>query len=80
MHKVAYILINPKTRDNAEAWIHESKVCRHFILSTISHELFMYITATKKRMRYDTISHELFDETYIKEVRRSKKQREKNFI
>ena len=28
-------------------------------------------------MRYDTISHELFDETYIEEVRRSKKQRKK---
>ena len=27
-------------------------------------------------MRYDTISHELFDETYI-EVRRRKKQRKK---
>jgi hypothetical protein len=28
-------------------------------------------------MIYDTISHELFDETYIEEVRRSKKQRKK---
>jgi len=40
IYEVAWVLTNPKTNDNAIAWTHGNKVCRHFILSTLSNELF----------------------------------------
>ena len=40
MYRVVWVLIDIKTNDNAEAWTHVNKVWRHFILSTLSNELF----------------------------------------
>ena len=40
MHGVAWVFTDPKTNDNAKAWTHVNKVCRHSILSTLSNELF----------------------------------------
>ena len=40
MHGVTWVLTDPKTNDNAIAWTHGNKVCRHSILSTLSNELF----------------------------------------
>ncbi|KAG5238065.1 RNA-directed DNA polymerase [Salix suchowensis] len=37
---VAWVLADPKDAENAEAWTHGNKVCRHSILSTLSNELF----------------------------------------
>jgi hypothetical protein len=40
MYRVVWVLIDIKTNDNAETWTHVNKVWRHFILSTLSNELF----------------------------------------
>ena len=40
LHGVAWVLADPKDAENAEAWTHGNKVCRHSILSTLSNELF----------------------------------------
>ncbi|KAG5226822.1 gag-pol polyprotein [Salix suchowensis] len=40
LHGVAWVLADPKDAENAEAWTHGNKVCRHSILNTLSNELF----------------------------------------
>lgn len=48
MHGVVWVLIDPKTHDNVKAWTYENKVCRHFILSTLSNKLFDVYCSYKK--------------------------------
>jgi hypothetical protein len=53
MYEVAWVFTNPKTNDNAIAWTHGNKVCRHSILCTLSNELFNVYCSCRTRHRGD---------------------------
>ena len=69
MHEVTLVLSDPKTSDNAKASIHENMVCRHFILSIISNELFDIYCSYKKA---HGIWSNIITKNTIKDVRKQK--------